>query len=155
MNLLFTGLEKLAVMFFIPMSLWKPFKLARKRWSRCLNSDSVEICLAYICVWFVLQDFLSHATDGLFTQGGFNDRAQDLPSTQNHYGLGGLQSQVGGVCWHLSWNQWCFIIYQRHLFLVFIWSLSFDYGFYVYCWSVFWRHDFSNLYHHMLVYKCI
>ncbi|KAG0598700.1 hypothetical protein M758_12G094200 [Ceratodon purpureus] len=39
------------------------------------------------------QDFLSHATDGLFTQGGFNDRTQDLPSTQNHYGLGGLQSQ--------------------------------------------------------------
>ena len=41
----------------------------------------------------VLQDFLSHATDGLFTQGGFNDRTQDL-STQNHYGLGGFSSQV-------------------------------------------------------------
>jgi len=40
----------------------------------------------------VLQDFLSHATDGLFTQGGFNDRTQDL-STQNHYGLGGFSSQ--------------------------------------------------------------
>ncbi|XP_024357532.1 regulator of nonsense transcripts 1 homolog [Physcomitrium patens] len=42
---------------------------------------------------FISQDFFGHATDGLFTQGGFNDRTQDLPSTQNHYGLGGLQSQ--------------------------------------------------------------
>jgi len=41
---------------------------------------------------FISQDFLSHATDGLFTQGGFNDRTQDL-STQNHYGLGGFSSQ--------------------------------------------------------------
>lgn len=43
---------------------------------------------------FDLQDFLGHGSDGLFTQGAFNDRTQDLPSTQNHFGLGGLQSQV-------------------------------------------------------------
>lgn len=44
---------------------------------------------------FVWQDFLSHGSQGLFTQVNFNDRMQDLPSTQSHYGLGGgLQSQV-------------------------------------------------------------
>jgi regulator of nonsense transcripts 1 len=44
---------------------------------------------------FTTQDFLGHGSDGLFTQGAFNDRTQDLPSTQNHFGLGGLQSQAG------------------------------------------------------------
>ena len=83
--------------------MFSPFKLPRRTY--CFTSNSVEVCIAYFFGWFVLQDFLSHATDGLFTQGGFNDRTQDLPSTQNHYGLGGLQTQVCGICWHLSWNK--------------------------------------------------
>lgn len=83
---------------------------------------SVADFLHSSCAW---QDFLSHATDGLFTQGGFNDRTQDLPSTQNHYGLGGLQSQVGvsvvilhGIC------HFMYVNFSRAIFV----SLHFEDG---------------------------
>lgn len=43
---------------------------------------------------FNSQDFISHGSQGLFTQVGFSDRTQDGPATQSHYGIGGpLQSQ--------------------------------------------------------------
>jgi regulator of nonsense transcripts 1 len=41
---------------------------------------------------FLIQDYIPHGSQGLFTQVGFNDRTQDEPT---HFGLGGpLQSQV-------------------------------------------------------------
>ncbi|KAH7280363.1 hypothetical protein KP509_37G063700 [Ceratopteris richardii] len=44
---------------------------------------------------FGTQDYMSHGSQGLFTQVGYNDRLQDDPSTQTHYGLGGQLSAQG------------------------------------------------------------
>lgn len=41
------------------------------------------------------QDYMSHGSQGLFTQVGYSDRIQDDPSSQTHFGLGGqLSAQV-------------------------------------------------------------
>lgn len=91
--------------------------LRLQEWASVPNPTRIHFYLHFL--WqLVLQDFLSHATDGLFTQGGFNDRTQDL-STQNHYGLGGFSSQVRSGLYTLHFSNYTALLMQNQSVLSF------------------------------------